>query len=127
MTEAQKELFVKTKERLRRMGKENPADVIVALAEEIDYYREKIKGMDAELDFRSGVIRLLERDIKDRDEMLEKKVEEVYADFMRDYKLMGEELEGSWVELAEAREELAEARKKIKELARCKKNESTTA
>lgn len=46
MTEAQKELFVKTKERLRRMGKENPADVIVALAEEIEQYRAKIRALE---------------------------------------------------------------------------------
>jgi DNA repair exonuclease SbcCD ATPase subunit len=104
MTEAQKELFVKTKERLRRMGKENPADVIVALAEEIEQYRAKIRAMVDELDFRCGVIRLLEQDIKDRDEMLEKKVEEVYADFMSDYKLMREELDGACEELTEARE-----------------------
>lgn len=46
MTEKQQELYIKTKARLRRMGAENPADVIVALAEEIDYYREKIHAME---------------------------------------------------------------------------------
>lgn len=106
MTEAQKELFVKTKERLRRMGKENPADVIVALAEEIEQYRAKIRAMDDELDFRCGIVRLLEQDLKDRDAMLEQKVEVVYDDFMRDYKIMREELEGAWEELTEARAEL---------------------
>lgn len=46
MTEKQQELYIKTKARLRRMGVENPADVIVALAEEIDRYREKIHTME---------------------------------------------------------------------------------
>lgn len=48
MTEAQKELYTKTKERFRRMGKENPADVILGLAEEVEYYRSKIQGMEEE-------------------------------------------------------------------------------
>lgn len=34
---------------------------------------------------------LLEQDIADRDKMLESKVEEVYAEFMTDYKIMREE------------------------------------
>ena len=106
MTEAQKELFVKTKERLRRLGKENPADVIVALAEEIEQYRARIRAMDDELDFRCGIVRLLEREVADRDAMLEQRVEVVYDDFMRDYKIMREELEGAWEELTEARAEL---------------------
>lgn len=50
MTEAQIELYKKTKDRLRRLGKENPADVIVALAEEIEYYRNKIRAMEELLD-----------------------------------------------------------------------------
>ena len=106
MTEAQKELFVKTKERLRRLGKENPSDVIVALAEEIEQYRARIRAMDDELDFRCGIVRLLEREVADRDAMLEQRVEVVYDDFMRDYKIMREELEGAWEELTEARAEL---------------------
>ena len=106
MTEAQKELFVKTKARLRRMGKENPADVIVALAEEIEQYRAKIRRMEEELDLRCGIVRLLEREVADRDEMLEQKVAVVYDDFMCDYKIMREELEGAWEELTEARAEL---------------------
>lgn len=121
MTEAQKELFVKTKERLRRMGKENPADVIVALAEEIEQYRARIRAMDDELDLRCGIIRVLEQDIKDHNKMLEQKVEVVYDDFMRDYKIMREELEGAWEELTEARAELDEAQKTIEELERCKR------
>jgi len=48
---------------------------------------------DKELDKLKGVINLLERDIADRDKMLEGKVEEVYADFMQDYRIMRDELE----------------------------------
>lgn len=46
MTEQQQELYIKTKERMRRLGKENPADVIVALAEEVEYYRKKIQILE---------------------------------------------------------------------------------
>ena len=46
MTEKQQEIYIRTKERLRRLGKENPADVIVALAEEIDHYRAKIRTLE---------------------------------------------------------------------------------
>lgn len=46
MTEKQEELYKRTKERMRRLGIENPADVIVALAEEIEYYRNKIRAME---------------------------------------------------------------------------------
>lgn len=53
MTEAQTELYKKTKDRLRRLGKENPADVIVALAEEIEYYRKKIHAMEELLDHKT--------------------------------------------------------------------------
>ena len=62
--------------------------------------------MDDELDFRCGIVRLLEREVADRDAMLEQRVEVVYDDFMRDYKIMREELEGAWEELTEARAEL---------------------
>ena len=41
MTEQQMELYKRTKERMRRLGIENPADVIVALAEEIEGYRKQ--------------------------------------------------------------------------------------
>ena len=46
MTEAQKEIYELTKARLRRLGYENPADVIVALAEEVEFYRHKIKRLE---------------------------------------------------------------------------------
>lgn len=60
-----------------------------------------VKAFTEELDKRKVMIRLLERDIADRDKMLEAKVEEVYADFMRDYKCMREELDGLYDEYAE--------------------------
>ena len=51
--------------------------------------------------------KLLEQDIADRDEMLESKVEEVYADFMRDYKCMREELDGLYDEYSNIKSEVA--------------------
>lgn len=109
MTQQQQELYTKTKNRLRRMGKENPADVIVALAEEIEHYRAKIHGMAKELEQQQAINKLLERDIEDRDKMLEQKVEEVYPEFMRDYKCLREELEGVYEELVELRKSAADA------------------
>lgn len=46
MTEAEKEIYEDTKKRLRRLGIENPAEVIVQLAGEIAYYRKKIQQME---------------------------------------------------------------------------------
>jgi DNA repair exonuclease SbcCD ATPase subunit len=106
MTEAQKELYAKTKYRFRRLGKENPADVIVALAEEIDRYRSTIGGLEKELAYCQEENRLLEADIAERDKMLEQKVEEVYPEFMRDYKAIREELESVCEELPAARDAL---------------------
>ena len=54
-----------------------------------------------EVDKLRVMIHLLEQDIADRDKMLESKVEEVYAEFMRDYKCMREELEDKATEVAE--------------------------
>lgn len=101
MTEAQKELYTKTKEHLRQLGKENPADAILYLAMVAKAYRSTITMLEVELDKYKVINKLLEGDIADRDKMLEQKVEEVYADFMRDYKCMREELDGTYEELAE--------------------------
>ncbi len=49
MTEQEKQLYLKTKERFRRLGKENPADVILALAEEVENYRSKIQQIENDL------------------------------------------------------------------------------
>ena len=46
MNAKQAELYKNTKKRMRRLGLENPADVIIALAEEIDHYRDKIRSME---------------------------------------------------------------------------------
>lgn len=46
MTEQQIELYRQTMERMHRMGKNTTTDVIVALAEEIEYYRKKIRAME---------------------------------------------------------------------------------
>lgn len=42
MTTEQKEIYTKTVERLRRMGVTDPTAQIIALAEEIDQYRNRI-------------------------------------------------------------------------------------
>ena len=54
MNTEQQKLYIRTKERLRRLGKENPADVIVALAEEIEYYRKKIRAVEELLDHKTN-------------------------------------------------------------------------
>lgn len=62
--------------------------------------KEEIKRLTEELESKNGVIKLLENDIESRDKMLEAKVEDVYAEFMQDYKLMREELDGAYEENA---------------------------
>lgn len=105
MTEEQKELYTKTKEHLRQLGKENPADAILYLAMVAKAHRSTITKLEEELDKYRVINKLLEGDIADRDKMLEQKVEEVYAEFMRDYRCMREELDGAYEELAELRTE----------------------
>lgn len=54
---------------------------------------------------------VLNQDIADRDKLLEKKVEEVYLEFMKDYKAMREELDGVYEELEETKRNLRKAQK----------------
>ena len=58
----------------------------------INSQEQKIEELTAKNERLGCVIGILERDVAERDEMLERKVEEVYPEFMRDYKLMREEL-----------------------------------
>lgn len=62
-----------------------------------------IRELQEEVDACKVMMALLERDVADRDAVLEKKVEEIYPEFMRDYRAMREELEGLYEELAELR------------------------
>ena len=65
MTDTQNELYIRTKERLRRLGKENPADCILALAEEVEYYRAKINRMDECIDrLRVDTVRKMQERLK---------------------------------------------------------------
>ena len=105
MTEAQKELYARTEARMRRLGKENPADCILSLAEEVEYYRKKIKRMQELIDKLDITKTLYEQDIEDWKKLAESKAEEIYPEFMRDYKCALEELEGCYEELKELREE----------------------
>ena len=50
-------------------------------------------------------VRLLD-DIEELNEKLEKKIEEVYPEFVKDYNIMKEELEGAYAELEKYRKEL---------------------
>lgn len=53
MTEKQNEIYIKTKKRFRLLGIENPAEVIVALAEELEAI-EKDQRTKAEWECESG-------------------------------------------------------------------------
>ena len=53
---------------------------------------EELKDAQAEIERKTGVIRLLEKDVAELHKERERRVEEVYADFMQDYKIMREEL-----------------------------------
>lgn len=111
MTEAQKARYAKIKDRFRSIGVENPADVILALDEEIEQDIATIKAMEDELDKYRNSISLLEKDVADWRKLAESKVEEIHPEFMRDYKCMEEELEGVYEELAELRGKLEEAKR----------------
>lgn len=58
----------------------------------INRQAKQLEKLKQENDHRKNVITLLEQDVADRDDMLKRKVEEVYADFMNDYKIMSDEL-----------------------------------
>lgn len=75
-----------------------------------------IRELQEEVNTSKVMIDLLQRDIADRDAMLEKKVEEVHPEFMRDYRAMREELEGLYDDLADAHQQIKELHAEIKEL-----------
>ena len=58
----------------------------------INTQEQKIEDLTKANEVLRGVIGILESDVAERDKMLERKVEEVYPEFMRDYKQMREEL-----------------------------------
>jgi len=59
MTEKQKELYTATAKRLARMGANDPTAQVVALAEEIEHYRDKIQVMDDLIDKQGAQLREL--------------------------------------------------------------------
>ena len=118
MTEEQNEVYAATMKRLRRLGKDNPTEAIIYLAMEVETYRTTIRNLKDELERYQVINKLLEADIADRDKMLESKAEEVAADFMRDYRVMREELEGLYEELEETRKERDKFKKKLEKYKR---------
>ena len=69
-----------------------------------------IEKQQEQIEFEKGMRTLAEQDCADRDEMLKQKVEVVYEDFMRDYKLLQEENDGLCKEIAEYRAEIERER-----------------
>lgn len=95
MTEVERrDLYIKTKAELRRKGKDNPAECIMYLAEEL-YYSNKIREA-------------LMREIDELNKQLEGKMADVYPVFMKDYEIMRQE----WLKTQDA---LDEARRALKE------------
>lgn len=95
MTEVERrDLYIQTKAELRRVGKENPAECILYLAEQLHHYRR--------------VVEVLQRDVEELNKRLEGKMADVYPVFMRDYEILRHEL-------LETQEELAEAKRALKE------------
>lgn len=116
MNEEQIKIYTQVKERMRRLGKENPADVILYLELEVRAYRRTIRRLKDELDKSQTLNRLHEQDVKDWRKLAERKVEEIYPEFMSDYKCALEELDGLYDELAELRKDRDELRKERDEL-----------
>ena len=68
----------------------------------IDYFKsseQKIEKLAKENDHLKNINTLLEQDLEDRDNMLKKKVEEIYPEFVKDYDCLREELDGCYEEL----------------------------
>ena len=61
--------------------------------------------LNDELEKAKCIIKLLELDIEDLRNTLERKVEEVYPEFMKDYKIMRDELNDCYDELTEERKQ----------------------
>ena len=92
MTEQQIAIYIETKKRFRRMGIENPAEVVVALTKEISDYRKKIRAME---DFIAGrkktrgtalVKALRNKQSRDNRELLDRaadRIEELEAEIQR--------------------------------------------
>lgn len=74
----------------------------------------EIERLKKENDHRKNIITLLEQDIADRDDMLQRKVEDVYADFMNDYKIMKDELDALYDKGVEQRKEIDRLRAALK-------------
>lgn len=74
---------------------------------------ELIEKQNKKIDKLTIINKLHESDIANRDEMLKQKVEVVYADFMRDYKCIQEELDGVYKELADQRAEIERLQKAL--------------
>lgn len=81
---------------------------------------ELIHRLQTALDTNQCIIRLLEQDVADRDRQLESKVEAVYADFMKDYKIMRDELKECYAEFGKEQVEtekvIAEQKAEIERL-----------
>ena len=77
----------------------------------LDRAANLIETLEDLLEARAVIIKMLEGDVEDRDRMLEAMVEDVHADFMRDYKYMKEELDAAYDEMAFLRNERDEARR----------------
>lgn len=74
---------------------------------------EIIKTQKDKLEAYECINKLQQADIADRDKMLKQKVEVVYADFMKDYKLLEEECEGLYKENSDQRAEIERLQKAL--------------
>ena len=66
----------------------------VAVAAKYQGLKEEIVKLQSEIRGLKAINKLLESDAEDYKRLLECKVEDVYADFMADYKIMRDELDG---------------------------------
>jgi chromosome segregation ATPase len=67
--------------------------------------KETVEEQKTEIEHNKTIIKLLEMDIDGLQKELEQKVEDVYPGFMRDYKIMRDELNGLYDENADLRED----------------------
>lgn len=72
---------------------------------------KEYRALKSERDDLVGVKMLLLRDLEERDKKLEKKVEELYPEFINDYRVMQEELDAVYDERDKLEKELEEEKK----------------
>lgn len=97
------------------------AEQMCILQCEIEQYKAEIERLTEVIERYECVNKLLEMDIEDLHKEREKRVEEVYADFMKDYKIMRDELNELYDENSKLQQQNEELQCKVDDYEKPKK------